>query len=273
MLRFENLDVRYGTTVHAVRGVTLHVPKGEFCVVLGSSGAGKSTLLRSVNGLAIPSGGSVWVGTTRVTARTLREVRACAGTIHQSFNLVPRLTVLANVLTGALQRVGLLPAMLSLFPASYRRKACALLAEVGLEEEYLYRRASQLSGGQQQRVAIARAFILDPRVVLADEPVASLDPCSSARVLELLKQASRRRGTAVLCSLHQVEFARQFADRIVGMRDGRIVFDGPPSRLDDAAYRAIYGEAEVKPDRDAAKTADRAGSPVEANVEWAQVGP
>jgi phosphonate transport system ATP-binding protein len=211
-------------------------------VVLGSSGAGKSTLLRTVNGLVRPNAGTVTVDDLNVTPRSLRQVRMRVSMIHQSFNLVPRLSVLTNVLTGALQQTRQLSAQFNLFPRRMRRKVCELLHEVGLGEEYVYRRASQLSGGQQQRVAIARAFILEPAVVLADEPVASLDPRASMNVLSLLKEASRRHNTTVLCSLHQVNFAKEFADRIVGMKDGRVVYDGPPSQLDPSVLRKIYGE-------------------------------
>jgi len=225
-----------------VKDVSLSVPRGQFCVVLGSSGAGKSTLLRTVNGLIAPAAGKVQVDGIDVTRRNLREVRTKVSMIHQSFNLVPRLSVLTNVLTGALQQVGLGTSMLSLFPNRYRRKVCSLLHEVGLPENALYRRASDLSGGQQQRVAIARAFILEPAVVLADEPVASLDPNISMTILGLLKEASRRHETTVLCSLHQVAFAKAFADRIVGMKDGEVVYDGPPEMLTDRVLRNIYGD-------------------------------
>jgi phosphonate transport system ATP-binding protein len=245
MLTFKNVSVRFGRDTVAVDDVSFEVPRGEFCVVLGSSGAGKSTLLRTVNGLVRPAGGGVQVGGMTVTPRNLREVRSRVSMIHQSFNLVPRLTVLTNVLAGALQQVGFAHSLFSLFPKHARRKVCSLLSEVGLTEQYLYRRASNLSGGQQQRVAIARAFILEPAVVLADEPVASLDPKISFMILSLLKEASRRHDTTVLCSLHQVAFAKEFADRIVGMKDGRIVYDGAPGGLSDRILRRIYGDVDV----------------------------
>ncbi len=246
MLRFVDATKRYGHGTDqraAMEGVSLEVPKGQFCVLLGPSGAGKSTLLRSVNGLTDLTSGRVEVGGTTLSPGTLRRVRAGVAMIHQQFNLVGRLPVLTNVLTGTLAQVSTFRALLGWFPDAYRRKACQLLADVGLEEEHLYRRASQLSGGQQQRVAIARAFILDPDVVLADEPVASLDQASSQLVLELLRETSARRGTTVLCSLHQVELARRFADRIVGMRAGKVVFDGPPDAFDEAALARVYEAA------------------------------
>jgi phosphonate transport system ATP-binding protein len=240
MLRFLEVTKRYPGGLTAMDRVSLDVPRGQFCVVLGPSGAGKSTLLRSVNGLTETTSGTIEVGGVALTPKTLRRVRAEVAMVHQQFNLVGRLSVLTNVLTGTLPRVSTPRSIMGVFPEEYRRKACRLLADVGLEEEHLYRRASQLSGGQQQRVAIARAFILDPKVVLADEPVASLDQASSLTVMRLLRETSAQRETTVLCSLHQVELALKFADRVVGMRQGRTVFDGPPGRLDSDALARIY---------------------------------
>jgi phosphonate transport system ATP-binding protein len=241
MILFDKVELRFAGGVAALDGVTLEVPRGEFCVVLGPSGAGKSTLLRTVNGLATPTDGAVWLNGVRLTPKTLAALRPRIGMIHQQFNLVPRLDVATNVLTGALPAVPLWRALLGLFPADLQRRACDRLADVGLEEEHLARRADELSGGQQQRVGIARAFMLDPAVVLADEPVASLDPPAGRRVLGLLKRQARERNATVLCTLHQVELAREFADRIVGLADGRVVFDGPPAALDANAVLGIYG--------------------------------
>jgi phosphonate transport system ATP-binding protein len=243
VLRFVDATKKFASGLAAMDGVSLDVPKGQFCVLLGPSGAGKSTLLRSVNGLTELTSGHVEVGGRTLSPRTLGSIRSEVGMIHQQFHLVGRLSVLTNVLTGALSQVSTLRALLGSFPETDRRKACRLLADVGLEEEHLYRHASQLSGGQQQRVAIARAFILDPKVVLADEPVASLDQASSGVVLELLRETSARRGTTVLCSLHQVDLARRFADRIVGLRRGKVVYDGLPGDLDAAAEASIYEAA------------------------------
>jgi phosphonate transport system ATP-binding protein len=240
MLRFVDATKKYGSGPAAMDGVSLAVDRGQFCVLLGASGAGKSTLLRCVNGLTELTSGSVEVGGSTLGPRTLRKVRAEVAMVHQQFGLVGRLPVLTNVLTGALPQVSTFRSLLGWFPEELRRKACRLLADVGLEEEHLYRHASQLSGGQQQRVAIARAFILDPKVVLADEPVASLDQASSHVVLELLRETSGRRGTTVLCSLHQVDLALRFADRIVGLRSGKVVFDGPPDAFDESALARVY---------------------------------
>ena len=242
MLEFDAVQVRYPDGTQALREVSLAVPVGEFCVVLGSSGAGKSTLLRMVNGLVSPTGGTVRVAGVRVEPRSLRSVRERIGMIHQQFNLVPRSTVAANVLCGALPRVGTAAAVLGIFPQALRRKACELVAAVGLDEAHLTRRVRDLSGGQQQRVGIARAFMLDPPVVIADEPVASLDPRTSREVLDLLRRHARERGTTVLCSLHQVDLAREYADRIVALRHGRIVFDGPPAACHPSVLSSVYGQ-------------------------------
>jgi phosphonate transport system ATP-binding protein len=240
MLRWRDAAKGYPDGTVALRGVTLEVPRGQFCVVLGSSGAGKTTLLRTVNGLVTLSSGSVTVDGMTVGPSTLDAVRARVGMVHQSFGLVGRTTVLANVLGGALREVSTLRALFGLFPESHRRKACALLADLGLEETHLYRRAAELSGGQQQRVAIARAFVLDPAVVLADEPVASLDMAMSQTILRLLRETSARRGATVLCCLHQVDLAKQFADRIVAMRAGEVIADGSPSELTEGVLSRIY---------------------------------
>ncbi|MDM0122813.1 phosphonate ABC transporter ATP-binding protein [Variovorax arabinosiphilus] len=241
MLRFDSVDMRYADGTSALKTVSLHIPRGQFCVVLGSSGAGKSTLLRMANGLVRPTAGTVHVDGVQVTAASLADIRPRIGMIHQQFNLVLRASVATNVLSGALPALPLWRAMAGLFPEAMRERACELLASVGLQPAHLNRRASELSGGQQQRVGIARAFMLAPPLVLADEPVASLDPQASGEVLELLKRQAAERGTTVLCSLHQVDLARSFADRIVALRDGVLVFDGAPQDFDAAAAQALYG--------------------------------
>jgi phosphonate transport system ATP-binding protein len=214
---------------------------GEFCVLLGPSGAGKSTLLRSLNGLVPLSSGSVTVEGIGPLVRSAdwRLHRRRTGMVFQQHQLIGRLSVLRNVLTG---RIAFSSTWRSLWPASIadRRIALHALDRVGLPDAAL-RRADQLSGGQQQRVCIARALAQQPRLLLADEPVASLDPATAARVLELLQGICRESGISVVVSLHQVELARRFADRVLGIRGGRIVFDGPPAALDDRALHAVYG--------------------------------
>ncbi|WP_257504102.1 phosphonate ABC transporter ATP-binding protein [Alcaligenes aquatilis] len=240
MLRFDSVGMRYPDGTTALKSVSLSVPRGQFCVLLGASGAGKSTLLRMANGLTVPTHGEVWVDGLRVERSSLKSVRPGIGMVHQHFNLVSRATVATNVLSGALPGLPAWRAFLMQFPASLRERACRLVREVGLQPEHLHRRVSELSGGQQQRVGIARAFMLEPAVLLADEPVASLDPRISRDILSLLRSQARDRAATVLCSLHQVELAREFADRIVAVRQGVVVFDGPASAFDEAAATALY---------------------------------
>lgn len=243
MLKIENISKTFRTRqghVHAVKDVSLEVKRGEFCVLLGPSGAGKSTVLRMINGMTDPSKGEVYINDQQMTRKNRREIQSGIGTIHQQFFLVPRLSVLDNVLSGTLPNIGLIRSLLKLFPQADRRRACDLLHQVELEESQLYQKAGKLSGGQQQRVAIARAFIRKPELVLADEPVASLDPSISRGILRLLFRASRETGATVLCSLHQVDLACEFADRIVAMRQGELVFDGQPEELTKQILAKIY---------------------------------
>lgn len=239
-LSFRDLRKVYADGVAALDGVSADVARGEFCVVLGPSGSGKSTLLRVVNGLTDLTSGTMTLGETALSPRTLRGIRRRVAMVHQQFNLVERASVAANVLSGAVAEVPGWRALLGWYPDHLRDRACEVVARVGLDEIHLPRRASALSGGQQQRVGIARALLLHPEVILADEPVASLDPAISREVLGLLREAAREQGATVLCSLHQTDLAREFADRIIGMRAGRVVFDGPPHRFDAVAEGRLY---------------------------------
>ena len=243
MLRFEEVSKRFADGTVALDRVSFEVPRGQLCAVLGPSGAGKSTLLRLANGMLMPSSGRVIVGDTQVTARTVGRIRRRIGMVHQQFHLVPRLSVLDNVLAGALPAVSTWRTLLRLWPRPLVERALGLLDQVELTERHLYQRASLLSGGEQQRVAIARAFILAPDVVLADEPVASLDPVTSRSVVRLLGQTARQAGATVLCSMHQLDLAVELADRIVAIRRGALVFDGAPGALDAATADRIYADA------------------------------
>lgn len=240
MLVFNNVSRVYADGTVAVDCVNLQLSKGEFCVLLGPSGAGKTTLMNMANGVVEPTSGSIHIDETPLTPKNLTQVRQQIGMIHQQLHLVPRLNVLHNVLAGQLHKTAFLPSLIKAFPLKEKRRACQLLAEVGLEEKHLYRRASELSGGQQQRVAIARAFINNPPVVLADEPVASLDPVMSRSVLESLRTAAKKHQTTVLCTLHQLEYALEFADRIVALRQGKIAFDGTPKDFNQTIIDQIY---------------------------------
>ena len=239
-LSFRDLRKVYPDGVAALDGVSANVRKGEFCVVLGPSGSGKSTLLRVVNGLTDLTSGTMTLGNTALSPKSLRGIRRRVAMVHQQFNLVERASVSSNVLAGAVAEVSSWRAILGWYPDHLRDRVCEVVARVGLDEIHLPRRASALSGGQQQRVGIARALLLKPEVILADEPVASLDPAISREVLGLLREAALEQGATVLCSLHQTDLAREFADRIIGMRKGRVVFDGPPHLFDSTAEEKLY---------------------------------
>ncbi len=242
-ISFENVEVVYKTGLKALKGVTLDIPRGQFVVVVGLSGAGKSTLIRTVNSLVVPSSGRVVVDGTDVTrahGQALRSARSDIGMIFQTFNLVKRSSVIRNVLAG---RLGGLPAwrgVFSAFPREDLAYAHDCLDRVGIPEK-AYVRADALSGGQQQRVGIARALAQRPSVMLADEPVASLDPPTSHAVMSDLKRISREDGITTMVNLHYIDMARDYADRIVGMRDGLVVFDGTPAEATDITFEEIYG--------------------------------
>jgi phosphonate transport system ATP-binding protein len=240
MLKFDSVCRVFEDGTIAVDRVSLAVKRGEFCVLLGPSGAGKSTLMSMVNGLVIPSSGRLFVGDLELNKKTRSIIQRRVGMIHQQLHLVPRLNVLHNVLSGKLADVGFWRSLIKSYSEKDQRKACQLLHEVGMEEKHLYRRASALSGGQQQRVAIARAFLSKPEVVLADEPVASLDPAMSRSVLDSLKKAAKHHGVTVICTLHQVEYALEFADRIVALRRGKVFFDGHPDAMDADTQDDLY---------------------------------
>ncbi|NJN45357.1 MAG: phosphonate ABC transporter ATP-binding protein [Candidatus Competibacteraceae bacterium] len=240
MLRFDAVSRVYDDGTRAIDDVSLQIEKGQFCVLLGPSGAGKSTLMNMVNGVVIPTAGHLTIGDVELNGKTRSTIQRKVGMIHQQLHLVPRLSVLHNVLSGVLPQVGFWRSLIKSFPAEYQRKACRLLHEVGMEERHLYRRASALSGGQQQRVAIARAFLSRPEVVLADEPVASLDPAMSRSVLSSLKTAARHHGATVICALHQLEYALEFADRIIALRNGRVFLDGHPDAMDADTQAELF---------------------------------
>ncbi|MDT8330960.1 phosphonate ABC transporter ATP-binding protein [Roseomonas gilardii] len=246
MLEIRELTRRFGNRV-AVDGVSLGIPDGQMVGVIGRSGAGKSTLLRMINRLTEPSGGRILFGGRDVTAlrgQALRDWRTDCAMVFQQFNLVPRLDVLRNVLVGRLNRRpgawGAVTGFLGAFTAEERALALATLDRFDLADLAL-QRADTLSGGQQQRVAIARALMQQPKLILADEPIASLDPRNAAVVMAALRDINRRDGLTVLVNLHHIETAREYCDRIVAMQAGRVVFDGTPEALDAARLRAIYG--------------------------------
>ena len=240
MIQMNNVHVTFPGGMTALHPTSLHFRQGEFTVLLGASGAGKSTLLRCLNRLTPLSGGSVTVEGLGVLdgRRQLHEHRKRTGMIFQQHQLIGRRSSLANVLLG---RIGYHSALRSMFPLplSERRIALECLERVGLLHKAL-ERADRLSGGQQQRVGIARALAQRPRLMLGDEPVASLDPATSHKVLAQLQRIGREDGITTVVSLHQVDLAQAYADRVIGLAQGRVVFDGAPDGLTPAALQAIY---------------------------------
>ncbi len=243
MLRIAALTKKFGATA-AVDGVSLDIADGEMVGIIGRSGAGKSTLLRMINRLADPTSGRILAGDVDVASLrglALRKWRAQCAMIFQQFNLVKRLDVVTNVLVGRLAYRSLVPSLLMQFTAAERALAIRCLERVDIAELAL-QRADTLSGGQQQRVAIARALSQQPRMILADEPIASLDPRSARMVMDTLARINRADGITVVVNLHDLDAARSYCRRIVGMRGGKVVFDGVPELLDAAAVRTIYGD-------------------------------
>ncbi|MBV8717789.1 MAG: phosphonate ABC transporter ATP-binding protein [Chloroflexi bacterium] len=247
MLRIEHLVKDYAGGVRALEDVSLEVRDGEFLVLIGLSGSGKSTLLRCINRLIEPTSGRITLDQDDITAARgdeLRRIRRGIGMIFQQFNLVKRSTVLTNVLTGRLGYVSQWQALVAHFGEEDYRRALSNLERVGLRER-VHQRADRLSGGQQQRVAIARALMQEPKIMLADEPVASLDPATSHSVLKYLQQINRE-GMTVICSLHFLSLARTYGTRVIALKQGRLMFDGLPSDIDERRFQAIYGEEAVE---------------------------
>ncbi len=242
MLELQSVTRRFGA-VTAVDSVTLAVPRGQMLGVIGRSGAGKSTLLRMINRLTDPTEGRILFEGRDVTAlkgAALRGWRSDCAMIFQQFNLVQRLDVLTNVLVGRLHHVPGWRALLRLWPETDRAIALTALEQFDMGS-LAAQRAESLSGGQQQRVAIARAMVQEPQIILADEPVASLDPRNALLVMDALAEINRRYGITVLVNLHALDLARTYCERLVGLAAGKVVFDGPPEALTDAATQALYG--------------------------------
>lgn len=237
-----NVTRRFGQNI-AVDNVTIAIPQGQMVGIIGRSGAGKSTLLRMINRLADPTSGSIHFGDTEVSSlrgSALRNWQRDCAMIFQQFNLVPRLDVLTNVLLGRLNHRSTVSSILNMFTREERIMAIAALERLGIEQTAL-QPAGTLSGGQQQRVAIARALMQAPKMVLADEPIASLDPLNAKIVMDALKDINEREGITVITNLHTLDTARAYCERIVGMAKGRVVFDGTPHELTAEAVQEIYG--------------------------------
>jgi phosphonate transport system ATP-binding protein len=253
ILEVKELRQSYHGSSPVLRGVSFSVDKGEFVGVIGLSGAGKSTLLRCINRLINATAGEILVPSAllsgesngssidilKLKAGDLRALRRKIGMIFQQFNIVKRLSVIENVLSGGLGYQPAVRSALRMFSREERRHALLNLKRVGLLE-YAYKRADELSGGEQQRVAIARTLMQEPAIILADEPVSSLDPTLSRVVLDILKRVCREDGITAVVSLHALELTRQYADRVIGLKQGQIFFDGPTERLTDAVVDSVY---------------------------------
>lgn len=245
MITFENASVTYPGGVHAMKDLSLQIEDGEFVVIVGLSGAGKSTLVRAINGLVPLTGGSLQVNGREVTdldRSGMRDLRAEIGMIFQGFNLVDRTSVLKNVLMGRLHRVATWRTLVGRYPHEDVDIAVRALEQVEILDK-AWVRASNLSGGQRQRVGIARALAQEPTIILADEPVASLDPPTSHVVMRYLQQINRELGITTIVNLHFLDLATAYADRIVGLRSGELVFDGPGSDCDARVFEDIYGRS------------------------------
>lgn len=244
-LKVQNLTKTYGNGVTALDKVSFDVKRGEFLVVIGLSGSGKSTLLRCINRLIDPSQGSIFFeGTdlTRLHGAQIRELRGQVAMIFQHFNLVPRHSVLSNVLMGALRRSSVFKSLLGIFSQEDKDLAKKYLQMMGLEEKARVR-AEQLSGGQQQRVAIARALTQQPKLLLADEPVASLDPATCHLVMDYLRRINRELGLTIICNLHFLSLVREYATRVIALRKGQLIYEGSPRDIDERWFKEIYGES------------------------------
>ncbi|MDR3588395.1 MAG: phosphonate ABC transporter ATP-binding protein [Negativicutes bacterium] len=241
MIAIRDLRKEFVNGTKALRGIDLTIAGGQFTVLLGPSGAGKSTLLRCINGLVKPSSGEIYFeGSPVHDIKQLEGVRRQVGMIFQQFNLVKRLTVIENVLCGRLAHSNVFASCLKFFPRQDIDYALLCLDRVGLSEK-AYQRADQLSGGQQQRVGIARALAQSPKVILADEPVASLDPRSADRVMSILSEINRQDGITVIVSLHNIELANRYAQRIIGLRDGVLVMDKSGGAMNAWEVEKVYG--------------------------------
>ena len=244
MLRIKGLAKRYPTGDLALKGIDFDVPDGQVMALIGPSGAGKSTVIRCINRLVEPTAGTVTLNDTVITGLgrgELRRARRRMGMIFQEYALVERLTVMENVLTGRLGYVGFWRSWFRRFPQPDIDEAFRLLARVGLDD-MADKRADALSGGQRQRVGVCRALIQDPDLLLVDEPTASLDPKTSRQIMRLIKELCAERGLAAIINIHDVMLAQMFAERIVGLRLGEIVYDGPPAGLTAETLTRIYGE-------------------------------
>ena len=244
MIQFDHVSKVYPNGTVGLDDVNLTIQDGEFVAIIGRSGAGKSTLLRSVNRMHHITSGTLMVNGINVSTlsgKSLRRFRRGIGKVFQSFNLVTRTTVIKNVLSACVPDMPFWRVLLGIFRREDKMKALESLDKVGILDK-AYIRADQLSGGQQQRVALARTLTQDPQIILADEPVAALDPVTARQVMQDFVRINKEMGISILLNIHHVELAIEYADRIIGIRAGRIVYDGPSKQVDQAVLNAIYGD-------------------------------
>ena len=242
MLKIENLSKTYDSGTYALQDVSLVIDPGEFVVVLGKSGSGKSTLLRCINRLVEPTSGRIFLNETEITGASpsrLRELRKKIGMVFQQYNLVERFSVQTNVLSGKLASMSNIASLLNLFPEADVEKSRQVLNRLGLAGKDL-KRSDKLSGGQQQRVGLARALMQNPQLILADEPVSSLDPATSNQIMDLLTEFNEKDGMAVICNLHLPSLAKAYGSRIIVLSKGRIVYDGSPTDLSEDKLNSFY---------------------------------
>lgn len=259
MLELKGLTKRYPTGDLALNNVDLSVPAGQVLALIGPSGAGKSTLIRCINRLVEPSSGTVTLDgqdLSSLRGKKLKAARREIGMIFQSYALVDRLSVMENVLSGRLGYLGFWRSLLRRFDSADVQHACELLERVGLLE-MLDKRGDALSGGQKQRIGIARALMQQPKLLLVDEPTASLDPKTSRQVMRLLVELCREQNLAVIINIHDVALAQQFVDRVVGLAAGEVVFDGKPDQLDEQTLTLIYGEEDWSENKDDEEDAEQ----------------
>ncbi len=244
ILKVQNLHKIYDNGTHALKGVSFEVREGEFLVIIGLSGSGKSTLLRSINRLIEPTSGSVYFlnkDITHIKGEELRKAKRQIGMVFQQFNLIKRRSVLSNVINGRLGSLGTFESLLERYSDQVYEEAYKSLEQVGITDKAKVR-ADSLSGGQQQRVAIARSLMQNPKLLLADEPVASLDPATSNSVMQYFEKINKELGTTVICNLHFLSLVRRYASRVIALKAGEIVYQGLPSDIDEAWFKTIYGE-------------------------------
>lgn len=242
VLKFDNVTKFYSNGIHALKDASFEVKEGEFISVIGPSGSGKSTILRSINKLISITDGEITlagVSVNKQKGKNLRHLRRNIGMIFQNYNLVYSLSVFQNVLHGCLGYMNGLKGIFGVYSEEDKKRALELLEELGISQ-YAYNKASDLSGGQKQRVGIARAIMQQPKILLCDEPIASLDPSSAKTIMDLLKGMSQKRNIACIVNLHQLDVALKYSTRIIGLSKGEIVFDGTPAELTDEAIERIY---------------------------------